>query len=80
MAKEKNSKKEDTKEVKEKISLWAKFMRFINGVKTESKRIHWTTKNDLKKYSIATLVFVIFFSLFFYIVNLLFALLHTLIG
>ncbi len=64
---------------KEKVSLWDKFMTFCHGVKLESKRIHWTKPSDLVKYSVATLVFVVFFSLFFYAVDALFALLHSII-
>lgn len=86
MAKKKESKVEkDEKIVKdhkkeERISIWDRLMGFFHGVKTESKRIHWTTKKDLARYSVATLIFVIFFSLFFYFVNFLYAFIHSLIG
>ena len=83
MAKAKKENKKVEKEAKvetvEKDSLWARFRNFIHGVKVETKRIHWTTKKDLVKYSVATLVFVVFFSLYFYILDVLFALLHSLI-
>lgn len=75
MAKE----KKETKK-KNKKSLWSRFMNYCHGVKTEFKRVHWTTKSDLGRYSIATLAFVIVFSLFFYGVNALYALIHSLIG
>ena len=55
-------------------------MTYCRGVKNEFKRVHWTTKSDLTRYSIATLVFVIVFSLFFYGVNALNALIHSLVG
>ncbi len=64
----------------EKTSIFEKFMEFCHGVKTESKRIHWTDRKDLVKYSISTLVFVVFFSLFFYFIDILFAFVHSLIG
>lgn len=76
-----SKKKEETVELKEegeKISIWNKFMNFCHGVKVESKRVHWTTKNDLLKYSIATLIFVVFFSLFFYCIDAVYALVHSL--
>jgi len=72
--------KEKLVEVKEKDtkeSLWSKFMTYCHGVKVEAKRIHWTNKKDLAKYTGATLLFVVLFSLFFYLVNALFALLHS---
>lgn len=77
MANAKNTKKEEVKKEK-KESLWTRFMKFCHGVKVESKRIHWTTKKDLFRYSVATLIFVVFLSLFFYVIDILFALLHSL--
>lgn len=72
-----SKKKENIKE--EKNNVLQRFRGFCSGVRLESKRIHWTSKNDLVKYSIATLVFVFVCSLFFYGVDALFALLHSLI-
>lgn len=74
-AKNDSSKKSNT----EKKSLWARFMIFCNGVKSEFSKIHWSNKSDMLKYSIATIVFVIFFSLFFYAIELLMALLKSLV-
>ena len=65
------AKKKDEK--KEKKGLGTRFMTYCRGVKTEFK-------GDLTRYSIATLVFVIVFSLFFYGVNALNALIHSLVG
>lgn len=71
----------EKKEIKKnKKSLWSKFMTYCHGVKTEFKRVHWTTKSDLSRYSVATLVFVSVFSLFFYGINALYALIHSLLG
>ena len=77
MAKAKDTKEKVVKKEK-KESLWARFMNFCHGVKVESKRIHWTTKKDLFRYSVATLIFVVFLSLFFYVIDIIFALLHSL--
>lgn len=41
--------------------------------KSEFKKIKWPTKKDMIKYSIATIVFVIFFAIFFYLIELLMA-------
>lgn len=38
---------------------------FLNGVKSETKKVTWTSKNNLIKFSIATLVFMLFICLFF---------------
>lgn len=77
------SKKNVEKKVKkkssgEKKSLWAKFRIFCNGVKSEFGKVHWPDKKDMLKYSIATIVFIVFFALFFYIIEVIFALIQTL--
>lgn len=73
----KDNKKAQNKS-KEKKSLWVRFRIFCHGVKSEFTKIHWTGKKDMVKYSIATIFFVIFLALFFYLVNILFALIRTL--
>lgn len=78
-----NSKKKDVKEkntVKEsstKKSLWVRFRIFCHGVKSEIKKVHWPTKKDMIKYSIATVLFIVFCSLFFYIIDVIFALVQS---
>ncbi len=71
--KSKKSKQEEKKSFKEKLQ------SFFHGVKTETKRIHWPTKKELIKYSIATIVFILFCAIFFYIIDIIFALVHSLI-
>ena len=41
-------------------SLWDRFMIFCHGVKDEFKKVHWTSKEKLIKYSISTICFVLF--------------------
>ena len=55
-------------------------MTFCHGVKSEFKKVHWTNKKDMVKYSIATIITIIFCSLFFYLIDVLFALVQSLIG
>ncbi len=71
---------ESKKESETKKSLWVRFRIFCHGVKSEAKIVHWTSKKDVLKYSIATVLFVGFCSLFFYIIDVLFALVQSLIG
>ena len=66
-----NAQKKSNKE--EKNSLLVKFRIFCHGVKTEFTKVHWTSKSDMVKYSIATIIFIIFCSLFFYGIDALFA-------
>ena len=42
-----------------------KLARFLVGVKSETKKIRWTEKKELIKYSIATISVVAVFSIFF---------------
>ena len=69
-------KKENKKE--EKKGLWTKFRIFCHGVESEFKKVHWPTKANMVKYSIATIIFIIFFGLFFYAIDVIFALIQSL--
>lgn len=66
------------KDNNEKKNIFVRFRIFCNGVKGEFEKVHWTSKNDMLKYSIATIVFIIFFSLFFYGIDIIFALIKSL--
>lgn len=59
-------------------SLWERFMIFCNGVKEEFKKVHWTSKEKLIKYSISTICFVLFLSIYFYLINIIFAAIQAL--
>lgn len=68
-----------SKKKEEKKGLFAKFRVFCNGVKSEFLRVHWPSKKDMVKYSIATIIFVVFCGLFFYAIDIIFALIKSLI-
>ncbi len=70
------NKKEEKEENKQ--NLWERFVSFCHGVKSEFTRVRWTSKKDMVKYSIATIAFIIFCSLFFYGVDAIFALIQSL--
>lgn len=76
ITKEVKSKKVD--KTSEKKSLWVRFRIFCHGVKSEFLKVHWPGKKDMIKYSISTIVFVVFCSLFFYLINVIFALIQSL--
>ena len=87
MAEIKNKAKKSEKKVEKKVkknssndkkSLWARFRIFCNGVKSEFGKVHWPDKKDMLKYSIATIVFIILLALFFYVIEVIFALVQTL--
>ena len=80
--KEKNEvskKKNDSKktEKKEKKSLWVRFRIFCHGVKSETLSVHWPNKKDMIRYSIATIFFIVFCAVFFYAIDIIFALIQS---
>ncbi|MDD4035946.1 MAG: preprotein translocase subunit SecE [Bacilli bacterium] len=55
-----------------------KIMQFFLGVKKEMKRVRWPNKEHMFKYSVATIVSVIFFSSFFYLIYIIITYIKTL--
>jgi len=58
----KKDKKEDKKTAIKKESWW-------HGVKSEFKKVRWPSKKEMIKYSVATICFIIFFALFFSLIE-----------
>ncbi len=52
-------------------------VKFLNGVKKEMERIRWPNRKSMIKYSIATIVLIIFFALFFYLIDIIVAYIKT---
>lgn len=82
-SKKKENKKNEKKVVKkpnteEKRGFFGNLRVFCHGVKSEFLKVHWTSKKDMLKYSIAVIFFIIFCSLFFYLIYVLFALVQSL--
>lgn len=73
--KDKVSKK--SAQLSNKKSLWVRFRIFCHGVKSEFLKVHWPSKKDMVRYSIATIFFVVFCSLFFYLIDVIFALFQS---
>ena len=65
-----NKKKEDKKTEVKKESWW-------HGVKSEFKKVRWPSKKEMVKYSIATIIFILFFAAFFSIIELIAWLIKT---
>ena len=62
----KNNKKPVVIEKQKKVNLFKRIGNYFKGVFKEIKRIKWTSGSDLFKYSLATILFVLFFGLYFY--------------
>ena len=54
-----------------------KIVEYFKGVKKELSIIKWTSKKDLVKYSVSTILFIMFFGVFFYAIDLLVAVLRS---
>lgn len=65
VAEKQNSKKEK----KKRENIFKRIAKYFKGVIKEIKRIRWTSGKDLFKYSVATIVFVLFFGLYFYVID-----------
>lgn len=57
------------KEKKKRENIFKRIAKYFKGVIKEIKRIRWTSGKDLLKYSVATVVFVLFFGLYFYAID-----------
>ncbi len=56
--------------LEKKENFMKKIIKFFSEVKKELGKVKWPTKKDMVKYSIATICFVIFFAVFFYLIDL----------
>ena len=59
--------KKNNKEKKDNV--FKRIFKYFKGVSKEFKRIRWTERKDLLKYSICTVAFVILFGLYFYAID-----------
>ena len=50
---------------------------YFSGVKKEIGRIRWTKPKDLAKYTISTLSFMIFFGIFFTVIDIVITVLRS---
>ena len=63
---------------KKKKGIFKGIKSYFKGVKKEIGRIRWTSGKDLLKYSIATIMFVLFFGVYFYLIDLVVAFIRSL--
>ena len=71
-AKEKKVVKTTKKKKEKKESLFKQIQK-------EMKKVHFPSRKDMVKYSIATIIFVIFFAGYFYLIELVMAFIKSLI-
>ena len=68
----KDTSKKETKKKEKKESLFKQ-------IKKEMSKVHFPTRKDMVKYSIATIVFVLFFAGYFYLIEIVMAFIKSLI-
>lgn len=82
MAKTKNTsnknkvQKQNNTKVEEK-NIFTRISLFFKDVKAEIKKIRWLDRKSMVKYSIAVIAFIIFFAVFFYVIDIIFALVQS---
>ena len=76
---EKRELKKEIRDLKETRANIGKKDTYFSEIKAEMKMVRWPNKNELVKYSLACLIFVAFFALFFFGLDALFALVKDLI-
>ena len=80
--KEKKDVKKEKKEkqiVKKEKNKKEKKENLFKQIKKEMSKVHFPSRKDMVKYSIATIVFVVFFALYFYAIELIMAFIKSLI-
>ncbi len=78
-SKKKEVKKKDTSSKNKKAVKKGKKGSFWKDAKNEFVHIKWPDKKAMVKYSVATLFFIVFFALFFYVIEIIFAFLKSLV-
>ena len=74
----KESKKDHNIENK-KVKKNEKKENLFKQIKKEMQKVHFPSRKDMIKYSIATILFIIFFAAYFYVIELVMALVKSLI-
>ncbi len=69
--------KKETKNTKKEVSKAKKGL--IEQIIDEMRKVHFPTRKEMVKYSAATIAFVIFFAIYFYVIELVMAFLKSLI-
>ena len=72
-------KKERKAKKEKKMGVFKSIINFFKGVKSEMGRVTWPSKKNMIKYTIASVVFIVFFALYFYGIILVLGLLKDLI-
>lgn len=77
------TKKETVKKATEKRvvkkSLFKRIVDWFKSVRAEVEKVSWPSRKDMVKYSIATVSFVLFFAVYFYLITTVLAFVKSMI-
>ena len=76
---EKSKKEKNVKNNKKDVKKKEKKESLFKQIQKEMKKVHFPSRKDMVKYSIATIVFVVFFAIYFYAIELIMAFIKSLI-
>ena len=77
--KETKKEKKPKKEKKKRVNIFKAIFNFFKGVKDEMAKVVWPNKRNMIKYSIATIIFILVFAIYFYGIQVFMAWLRTVI-
>ena len=77
VSKKEQKQEKDTKTKEKKKNIFSKIAGYFKGVKKEISRIRWTKGKEMLKYSVAAVSFILFFCVYFYVIDVLVALLRS---
>lgn len=69
----------EKKKIKKEKKTKTKELSYFGTIKEEMKKVKWPSKKTMAKYSIAVLIFIVIFGLYFYAFDAIFAWLSSLI-
>lgn len=72
--------KKTEKKVTKKKTVKKQEKGFLQEVKEELKKVKWPSKEEMTKYTVATLVFLVVFGLYFYFLDFIFSWIKGIVG
>lgn len=72
-------KKQVSKKETKKEGIFKRIKNWFKSVRKELSNVTWPSKKIMVKYTVATLLFIVFFSLFFYLIEIAMAFFKSLV-
>jgi preprotein translocase subunit SecE len=72
--------KKEPKKTKTKKTTEVAYKSYFQEIKDELKKVKWLSKEEMVKYTVAAVIFIVIFGLYFYGMDFIFSWLKGLIG